>query len=158
MISRNSLGFQEIFIWSRNYKGIYQGGTMVISENYLTFLERPTPRNHSNRYHLPPKMEVPKKSKIGTDVSIFHRIRELLLQIQFSEGWIFKNQEIPIFPHRSKRYACRSVRCGGDFPVPAWVPRGRCPYKNWNEMEVPEKLQKVEDQAKVRARNRDPGV
>ena len=34
---------------------------MVISENFLTFLERPTPRNRSNRYHLPPKMEVPKK-------------------------------------------------------------------------------------------------
>ena len=63
MISRNSLGFQEILIWSRNYKGIYEGGTMVISEKFLGFLERPTPRNRSNRYHLPPEMEVPKKIK-----------------------------------------------------------------------------------------------
>ena len=61
MISRNPLGFQEILIWSRNYKGICQVGTRVISGNFLDFLERPTPRNRSNRYHLPPKMEVPKK-------------------------------------------------------------------------------------------------
>ena len=117
---------------------------MVISENSLKFLERPTPRNRSNHYHLPLEMEVPKKSKIGTDFWIFHGIGELLVQNQFSEGWIFKNQEFSIFPHRSKRYACRSMRCGGDFPVPAWVPRGRCPYKNCNEMEVPKKLRKVE--------------
>ena len=92
----------------------------------------------------PPKWRSSKKSKIGTDFSIFHRIGELLLQIQFPEGWIFKTQEFSIFPNRSKRYACRSVQRESDFPVPAWVPRGRCPYKNWNEMEVPEKLQKVE--------------
>ena len=63
MISRNSLGFQEILIWSRNYKGICQVGTRVISENFLEFLERSTPRNRSNRYHLPPEMEVPRKIK-----------------------------------------------------------------------------------------------
>ena len=74
MFSRNPLVFEEILIWSRNYKGIYQGGTMVISENFLTFLERPTPRNRSNRYNLPPKMEVPKKSKTGTD-------------FRFSQNW-----------------------------------------------------------------------
>ena len=51
------------------------------------------------------------------------------------------SKEFSIFPNRSKRYACASVQRAGDFLVPAWVPRGRCPYKNWNEMEVPEKLQ-----------------
>ena len=117
---------------------------MVISENFLTLLERPTPRNRSNRYHLPPKMEVPEKIENRDRSFDFHRIGELLLQIQFPEGWIFKNQEISIFPNRSKRYACASMRSNGDIPVPAWVPRGRCPYKNWNEMEVPEKLKKVE--------------
>ena len=65
MISRNSLGFQEILIWSGNYKGICQVGTRVISENFLEFLERSTPRNRSNRYHLPPEMEVPKNQKPG---------------------------------------------------------------------------------------------
>ena len=69
---------------------------------------------------------------------------KLLLQIDFPEGWIFINPTFSIFPNRSKRYACRSVTWSGDLLVPAWVPRGRCPYKNWNEMEVPEKLQKVE--------------
>ena len=142
MISRISLGFQEILIWSGNYKGICQVGTRVISENFLEFLERPTPRNRSNRYHLPPEMEVPKKSKIGTDFLIFTESGNYWSKINFSRGGFSKTKSI--FPNRSKRYACRSVTCGGDFPVPAWVPRGRCPYKNWNEMEVPEKLQKVE--------------
>ena len=119
-------------------------GTRVISENFLEFLERSTLRNHSNRYHLPPEMEVPKKSKNQDRFFDFHGIGELLVQNQFFEGWIFKNQGFSIFPNRSKRYACRSVQCGSDFLVPAWVPRGRCPYKNWNEIEVPEKLQKVE--------------
>ena len=73
MISRNLLGIQEILIWWGNYKGICQVGTMVISENLLEFLERPTLRNRSNRYHLPPKMEAPKKSKIGTDFFGFSR-------------------------------------------------------------------------------------
>ena len=109
MISRNSLGFQEILIWSRNYKGIYQGGTMVISENFLKFLERPTPRNRSNRYHLPPEMEVPKNQKNRDRFFDFHGIGELLIQNQFFEGWIFKNQGFSIFQPFTKRYACASV-------------------------------------------------
>ena len=143
MIPRNSLEFQEVLIWSRNYKGICQVGTRVISENPLGFLERSTPRNRSNRYHLLPKWRSPKIENRDRFFG-FHGFGESLVQNQFLEGWIFKNQEFSIFPNRSKRYACRSVTCGDDFPVPAWVPRGRCPYKNWNEMEVPEKLQKAE--------------
>ena len=75
MISRNLLGFQEILIWWGNYKGICQVGTVVISGNFLKFLERPTLRNRSNRYHLPPEMEVPKKLEIGTDFLDFHGVR-----------------------------------------------------------------------------------
>ena len=75
MISRNLLGIQGILIWWGDYKGICQVGTMVISEKFLGFLERSILRNRSNRYHLPPEMEVPKKSKIGTDFYVFHGVR-----------------------------------------------------------------------------------
>ena len=125
-------------------KGFARWEPLSFQEISWDFLSGRPPEIARIAITYPPKWRSPKNQKSGSIFFDFHGIGELLVQNQFFEGWVFKNQEFSIFPNRSKRYACRSMRCGSDFLVPAWVPRGRCPYKNWNEMEVPEKLQKVE--------------
>ena len=143
MISRNSLGFQEILIWWGNYKGICHVGTMVISEIFLEFLERSTPRNRSNRYHLAPEMEVPKKIENRDRFLCFSRSQvNYCSKLIFSRGGFSKIQLFPFFHISQNVTPVHPCRRGADFPSPAGFREGAAPIKIGTRWRFPKSCKK----------------